>query len=75
MPRQFCKFLRTSDEAYSVPIGGGREAPVTVYLCGWADENPERLVNSPRWLQSHALAGSCGNTVDDLCKGCAAFKA
>lgn len=51
----------------------GRQTPAIVMLCGFADNRPERLVDTPRWLQRNALAGHLLDYPRD-CIGCPAFE-
>lgn len=50
----------------------GTIGPTTVMLCSWADDEPDKLMNTPRWLQRSALAGHLLNYPDD-CAGCPCF--
>jgi hypothetical protein len=60
-------------EATRVPISGGAETHFAGHLCDWADANPDRLMDAPRWLSGIALA-SMLITPERDCLGCPAFK-
>lgn len=56
-----CRHRTKSDEAYKIEVErpGQRsvEHPVTVFLCGWPEANPDRFVNAPRWLTALTYPG------------------
>lgn len=64
-----CKHLMRT-EAWRV--GDGEDKPVDLFLCTWADGNPDRLMDAPRWLSHRALAGE-PVTQDKDCVGCAGY--
>lgn len=51
-----CYHLTKSAEAYAITDTGQQE-PIDVFLCTWADGNPGRLMDAPRWLTYRTLAG------------------
>lgn len=65
-----CKHLVKSEEAYHI-WADGRETPVEVLLCNWADSAPPQLVDVPRWMQRAALAGYLWSEGD--CDRCPCF--
>jgi hypothetical protein len=64
-----CKHL-VRTEAYRV--GAGKEEPIDFFLCTWADGNPDRLIDAPRWLSYRALAGEPITQGKD-CVGCPGY--
>lgn len=68
-----CKHIERSQEAYC-ENGDGEFVEAEVFLCGWADANPDRLMNAPRWLSNRALAGEPVRPDWD-CIGCPGYVA
>lgn len=68
-----CRHLNKAEEAFRLDAAG-RETPITVYLCAWADNEPAVLVNAPRWMQRNSLSGHLLKYPDD-CIGCPAYSA
>ncbi len=66
-----CRHLEQSSEAYEIG-DDDTQRPCIVHLCAWADNEPEKLVNAPRWLQRNSLSGHLLRYPDD-CMGCPAF--
>ena len=66
-----CRHLGKSEEAYSIPVGGGPTVPATVWLCEYVENEPGRFVDSPRWLLK--LIGNCSIIPERDCAGCPAY--
>lgn len=67
-----CEHAEYAQEAVEL-TADARERPTAVILCGWADAFPAALVDAPRWVQRHAIAGGMMQYPAD-CVGCPAFK-
>ncbi len=68
-----CRHLTRSEEVYVVTDAGPVRSSHVVLLCAWADNEPAKLVDTPRWVQRNALAGHLYREGD--CAGCPCFDA
>ena len=69
-----CRHLTESTKAFRYNEDGTEGEPITVMLCAWADHEPGKLLDTPRWLQRNALAGYQVEPRGD-CVGCPCFSA
>lgn len=68
-----CTYAKRSEKAYIVEDDNTLTPTEGPVLCSWAmDSAPEKLVDTPRWLQRNALAGHLLRHPED-CEGCPCF--
>lgn len=71
-----CKYLVASEEEWVIDATTGKQTRAQnpePSLCDFADKQPSKLLELPRWLQRNALAGHLWRHGD--CDGCPCFTA